>query len=69
MTKSNICDILGIRYPILQGAMGWVSFAPLVGAVSDAGGLGILAAALQPADKVREEIRQTLDRAQKKYRS
>jgi len=58
MSKAKICDILGIRYPILQGAMGWVSFAPLVAAVSEAGGLGILAAAFQPAERVREEIRQ-----------
>ncbi|BDC35941.1 NAD(P)H-dependent flavin oxidoreductase [Candidatus Methanoliparum sp. LAM-1] len=38
----DICDILGIKYPIIQGAMAWVATAELSSAVSNAGGLGIL---------------------------
>ena len=42
MVKTVICDLFGIDYPIIQGGMAWVSTAPLVAAVSNAGGLGIL---------------------------
>lgn len=40
--KSRVPEILGIKYPIIQGAMSWITNAELVAAVSDAGGLGIL---------------------------
>jgi NAD(P)H-dependent flavin oxidoreductase YrpB (nitropropane dioxygenase family) len=39
--KTRITELLGIKHPIIQGAMSWVSFPPLVAAVSNAGGLGI----------------------------
>lgn len=43
MNKSNrVSDILGIKYPIVQGAMSWLTNAELVASVSNAGGLGIL---------------------------
>lgn len=43
MEKNNrICDILGIKFPIVQGAMSWVTNAEFVAAVSNAGGLGML---------------------------
>ena len=42
MAKNRICDLLGIRYPIIQAPMNWVSGADLAGAVSNAGGLGTL---------------------------
>ncbi len=54
--KTQLCDILGIQYPILQGGMAWVSTAELAVAVSNAGGLGIIAAGNAPADWVRNEI-------------
>ena len=38
-------ELFGVRYPIVQTGMGWVAYPPLVIAVSNAGGLGILAAA------------------------
>ena len=41
-TYTDLCDILGVRYPIIQGAMAWVATAELSSAVSNAGGLGIL---------------------------
>lgn len=40
--KNRISEVLGIKYPIIQGAMSWVTNAELVAAVSNAGGLGIL---------------------------
>lgn len=54
--KTDITEILGIEYPILQGGMAWVANASLAGAVSNAGGLGVIAAANAPVDVVREEI-------------
>lgn len=44
MFKTNVTEMLGIEYPIMQGCMQWVSRAELVGAVSNAGALGILSA-------------------------
>ena len=55
--KTEICDLFGIEYPIFQGGMAWVADASLAGAVSKAGGLGIIAAANAPVDYVRGEIR------------
>lgn len=52
----KLLKILGIKYPIIQGGMAWVSEAELAGAVSNAGGLGLIAAANAPAFWVREQI-------------
>ncbi len=57
MIKSRICDLIGIKYPIFQGGMAWISDAKLAAAVSEAGGLGIISAMNANADIVREEIR------------
>jgi len=57
MLKSPICDLLGIRYPIFQGAMAWIADADLAAAVSNAGGLGIIAGGSAPVDIVREQVR------------
>jgi enoyl-[acyl-carrier protein] reductase II len=56
--KTRITEMLGIKHPIIQGAMTWVSFPPLVAAVSSAGGLGILAAAFMSAEELRDNIRE-----------
>ncbi len=57
MINSPICELFGIEYPIFQGAMAWISDAELAAAVSNAGGLGIIAAGNAPADYVREQVR------------
>lgn len=57
MFKSTLIDRLGIKYPIIQGGMAWVADSSLASAVSNAGGLGIIAAGNAPGDWVREEIR------------
>lgn len=56
--KTKITEILGIEYPIIQGGMAWVAEYHLAAAVSEAGGLGLIAAANAPAEWVREQIRQ-----------
>ena len=45
--KTRITELLGTRYPIIQGGMMWVGTAELAAAVSNAGGLGILTALTQ----------------------
>lgn len=57
--KKDICSILGIKYPIFQGGMAWVSESTLAASVSNAGGLGIIAGANAPASYIRDEIRKT----------
>ena len=55
--KTKVTELLGIRYPIIQGGMQWVGTAELASAVSNAGGLGILTALTQPTpDDLRREI-------------
>ena len=44
MLRSPICETLGIEKPIFQGGMAWIADASLASAVSEAGGLGIIAA-------------------------
>ena len=56
MLRSRICEAIGIRYPILQGGMAWVSDAKLAAAVSNAGGLGIISAMNADENYVREQI-------------
>jgi len=57
-TKSQICEMLGIQYPIFQGGMAWIADAKLAAAVSNAGGLGIIAAGNAPASYVSEQIKE-----------
>ena len=55
--KNRVTELLGTRYPIIQGGMQWVGFAELASAVSNAGGLGILTALTQPTpEDLRREI-------------
>lgn len=56
MKQSMICQILGIEYPVFQGGMAWIADGKLAAAVSNGGGLGIIAAGNAPADYVREQI-------------
>jgi len=54
--KTKITELLGIKYPILQGGMAWISEHKLAAAVSNAGGAGIIAGSNAPVDIIREEI-------------
>lgn len=57
MFETRITKLLGIKYPIFQGGMAWVATHTLAAAVSNAGGLGIIASGSLPGDMIREEIR------------
>ena len=56
-----LCDLLGIRYPVCQAGMAFVARSALVAAVSEAGGLGVLAAAHCTPAELRAEIRRVRD--------
>lgn len=53
----SITELLHIEYPILQGAMAQIAKAPLVAAVSNAGGLGIIASGGMSGEELRTEIK------------
>ena len=56
MIKTRITELLGIEYPVFQGGMAWISDGRLAAAVSEGGGLGIIASGSADADYVRKQI-------------
>lgn len=56
MISTILCEILGIKYPIIQGGMAWVATGELAAAVSNAGGLGIIGAGNCKTSLVKEYI-------------
>jgi len=67
MAKNRICELLDIRYPIIQAPMNWVSGAALVAAVSNAGGLGTLGPNAGSKDKTLD-VDLTGERTRKQIR-
>jgi enoyl-[acyl-carrier protein] reductase II len=67
MIRSQICDLLGIRYPIFQGGMAWIADGRLAAAVSEGGGLGIIASGNAPASYVREQVQEARKRTDKPF--
>jgi len=65
--KTRVTELLSIRYPILLSGMSWVSVPSLVAAVSEAGGLGILATGVFNAAQTREAIRAVRARTGKPF--
>lgn len=67
MKENAFCKMIGLDYPIIQGAMAWIADSSLASAVSNAGGLGIIASGNQPVDIVKEEIRKTKELTNKPF--
>jgi enoyl-[acyl-carrier protein] reductase II len=65
--NNKLCQLLGIKYPIIQGGMAGVSESNLVSAVSNAGGLGTIGAGLLPETWLREEIRKTKEKTKNPF--
>ncbi|MCL2109786.1 MAG: DUF561 domain-containing protein, partial [Oscillospiraceae bacterium] len=63
----KLTDLLGIKYPILQGGMAWISEHKLAAAVSNAGGAGIIAGGNAPPEIIREEIRKARELTDKPF--
>jgi len=68
MFKTRITELFGIKYPITQGGMMWISRAELVAAVSNAGGLGIITAFTFPTpQELAVEIKKTKELTDKPF--
>lgn len=65
--KTKLTELLGTEYPIIQGGMAWVAEHHLVAGVSEAGGLGLIAAASAPGEWVREQVRKAKALTQKPF--
>lgn len=67
MIKTKITELFGIKYPIFQGGMAWVAEAQLAAAVSNAGGIGLIAGGSAPAEVIREQIRRAKELTDKPF--
>ncbi len=67
MMETALTKLLGIKVPVIQGGMAWVAEHKLAAAVSNAGGLGIIAAANAPYEYVRDEIRKAKELTDKPF--
>lgn len=67
MLDTRVNRLFGTRLPIVQGAMAWLADAQLAAAVSEAGGLGVVACGSAPPDHVREEIRRVRAKTDKPF--
>lgn len=67
MFNTRITQLLSIDYPIIQGGMAWIATHKLAAAVSNAGGLGIIAAGSLPGHMIREEIRKLKELTDKPF--
>lgn len=64
---NEITNLLNIKYPCIQGGMAWIADASLAAAVSNAGGLGLIAAGSAPAEIIRAEIRKAKELTDKPF--
>ena len=67
MFNIRLCQLLNIKYPIIQGGMAWAATHELAQAVSEAGGLGIIAAGNAPKEVIREEIKKLRENTDKPF--
>ena len=67
MNKNPVCELLGIEYPVIQGGMAWIADAQLAAAVSNAGGLGLIAAMNSNGEQLRAQIREAKKLTEKPF--
>lgn len=65
--KTRITEILGCEYPLIQGGMAWVAEHTLASAVSNAGGVGLIAGGSAPIDYLRDQIRRCKEKTDKPF--
>lgn len=65
--KTRITELLGCKYPLIQGGMAWVAEHTLAAAVSNAGGIGLIAGGSAPIDYLREQIRLCKEKTDKPF--
>ena len=65
--KSKLCDLLNIKYPIIQGGMQWLATPEFAAEVSNAGGLGTINSSLYKSkDELKDAIRKTREALEQK---
>lgn len=64
---NKVCELLNIKYPIIQGGMAWVADSSLASAVSNAGGLGLIAGGNAPKEIIKEQIRKCRELTDKPF--
>ena len=67
--KTRVTELFGIEKPIIQGAMAWIADASLAAAVSEAGGLGIIACGSAPLSWVEQQVEEARSRTSKPLRA
>ena len=67
MLKTKLCELLEIEYPVMQGGMAWVADAYLAAAVSNAGGLGIIAGMNSNGEQLRAQIHKAKELTNKPF--
>ena len=65
--QTSLCDLVGVKYPIVQTGMGWVAGPKLVSASANAGALGILASATMDFDQLKSSIAEVKSRTTKPF--
>lgn len=65
--KTKITELLGCEYPVIQGGMAWVAEHTLAAAVSNAGGIGLIAGGSAPIDYLRDQIRKCKEKTDKPF--
>lgn len=65
--STRFCDLVGVKYPVIQGAMARISDGILAGSVSEAGGIGIIAGMNAPVDYLKEQIRKAKEITNKPF--
>lgn len=65
--KTRITELLGCEYPIIQGGMAWIAEHTLAAAVSNAGGVGLIAGGSAPIDYLRDQIRKCKEKTDKPF--
>jgi len=65
--KNRVCQLLKIKYPIIQGGMAGISESNLVSAVSNAGGLGVIGSGLMPTSWLEGEIKKTREKTKNPF--
>ena len=67
LNNFDLCKLLDIKYPIIQGGMAWLGTNELVSAVSNAGGLGVIGSGDAPPDWLRDQIILTREKTDKPF--
>lgn len=65
--RTPLCDLAGVRHPVVQTGMGWVAGPSLVSATAEAGGLGVLASATMTPEQLESAVGEVKDRTDRPF--